>query len=367
MLSERGAGIVSVVVPDRNGVMGDVVLGYKDEESYLNDGPCMGKIPGRYANRIADGRFCLDGKWFDLVKNHPEYQLHGGPDGFANRLWKVLRSSERQVLFALDSPDGDQGYPGNMHVEALYSWEDDNSLRLELTATTDAPTVINLTNHTYWNLDGEDSGSIFGHNLRLNASRWLITDASLVPTGEIASVNGTPMDFRKGKPIGQDIKADFPALKYGKGYDNCWIIDGTPVSEEVPKSGDISGSGKIPAPVGAYGAGEAPASAVTAVEDAPRLEETVMQGLKPAAELSSAVSGRRLEVWTDQPAAQVYTGNWLEGSPVSKSGRSYHDYDGVAIECQDLPDAPNHPAFPSTELRPGQTYRRTIIFKLSVD
>ena len=159
MLTERGAGIVSVVVPDRNGVMGDVVLGYKDEESYLNDGPCMGKIPGRYANRIADGRFCLDGKEYRLVKNHPDYQLHGGPDGFANRLWKVLRSSECQVLFALDSPDGDQGYPGNMHVEALYSWEDDNSLRLELTATTDAPTVINLTNHTYWNLDGEDSGA----------------------------------------------------------------------------------------------------------------------------------------------------------------------------------------------------------------
>ena len=318
MLTERGAGIVSVVVPDRNGVMGDVVLGYKDEESYLNDGPCMGKIPGRYANRIADGRFCLDGKWFDLVKNHPEYQLHGGPDGFANRLWKVLRSSECQVLFALDSPDGDQGYPGAMHVEALYSWEDDNSLRLEITATTDAPTVINLTNHTYWNLDGEDSGSILGHALKLNASRWLATSEALIPTGEFAPVEDTPMDFRTAKPIGRDIKADFPALKYGKGYDNCWVLDGA-------------------------------------------------TGLKLAAELSSAVSGRRLEVWTDQPAAQVYTGNWLEGSPVSKSGRSYHDYDGMAIECQDLPDAPNHPAFPSTELRPGQTYRRTILFKLSTD
>ncbi len=257
-------------------------------------------------------------KWFDLVKNNPEYQLHGGPDGFANRLWKVLRSSECQVLFALDSPDGDQGYPGAMHVEALYSWEDDNSLRLEITATTDAPTVINLTNHTYWNLDGEDSGSILGHALKLNASRWLATSEALIPTGEFAPVEDTPMDFRTAKPIGRDIKADFPALKYGKGYDNCWVLDGA-------------------------------------------------TGLKLAAELSSAVSGRRLEVWTDQPAAQVYTGNWLEGSPVSKSGRSYHDYDGVAIECQDLPDAPNHPAFPSTELRPGQTYRRTILFKLSTD
>lgn len=337
MLSERGAGIVSVVVPDRNGVMGDVVLGYKDEESYLNDGPCMGKIPGRYANRIADGRFCLDGKWFDLVKNHPEYQLHGGPDGFANRLWKVLRSSERQVLFALDSPDGDQGYPGNMHVEALYSWEDDNSLRLELTATTDAPTVINLTNHTYWNLDGEDSGSIFNHVLKLNASRWLVTSEALIPTGEFAPVEDTPMDFRTAKPIGRDIKADFPTLKYGKGYDNCWVID----EEQDMGNPDTDEPGKEPV--------------------------RKMSGLKPAAELSSAVSGRRLEVWTDQPGVQVYTGNWLDGSPVSKSGRSYHDYDGVAIECQDLPDAPNHPAFPSTELRPGQTWLRTILFKLSVD
>ena len=222
------------------------------------------------------------------------------------------------MLFALDSPDGDQGYPGALHVEALYSWEDDNSLRLEIKATTDAPTVVNLTNHTYWNLDGEDSGSILDHVLKLNASRWLVTSEALIPTGEFALVEDTPMDFRTAKPIGRDIKADFPTLKYGKGYDNCWVLDGA-------------------------------------------------TGLKLAAELSSAVSGRRLEVWTDQPAAQVYTGNWLEGSPVSKSGRSYHDYDGVAIECQDLPDAPNHPAFPSTELRPGQTYRRTILFRLSTD
>ena len=337
MLTERGAGIVSVVVPDRNGVMGDVVLGYRDEASYLGDGPCAGKIPGRFANRIDGGRFTLDGKEYQLVKNNPGYQLHGGPDGFANRLWEVLRSSDSQVLMALDSPDGDQGYPGAMHVEALYSWEDDNSLRLEITATTDAPTVVNLTNHTYWNLDGEDSGSIFGHNLRLNASRWLITDASLVPTGEIASVDGTPMDFRKGKPIGQDIKADFPALKYGKGYDNCWIID----EEQDMGNPDTDEPGKEPG--------------------------RKMSGLKLGAELSSAVSGRRLEVWTDQPGVQVYTGNWLEGSPVSKSGRPYRDYDGVTIECQDLPDAPNHPAFPSTELRPGQTWHRTILFKLSVD
>ena len=316
MLTERGAGIVSIVVPDRNGVMGDVVLGYRDEESYLADGPCAGKIPGRFANRIDGGRFTLDGKEYQLVKNNPGYQLHGGPDGFSNRLWKASRISDTEVILTLDSPDGDQGYPGNMHVEATYTWSDDNSLTLSIKATTDAPTIINLTNHTYWNLDGEDSGSILDHVLKLNASRWLATSEALIPTGELAPVEGTPMDFRTAKPIGRDIKADFPALKYGKGYDNCWVLDGAP-------------------------------------------------GLKIAAELSSAVSGRRLEIWTDQPAAQVYTGNWLDGSPLSKSGRPYRDYDGVAIECQGFPDAPHHPDFPSCVLRPGETYSRTIIFKLN--
>ena len=316
MLTERGAGIVSIVVPDRNGVMGDVVLGYRNEESYLADGPCAGKIPGRFANRIDGGRFTLDGKEYQLVKNNPGYQLHGGPDGFSNRLWKASRISDTEVILTLDSPDGDQGYPGNMHVEATYTWSDDNSLTLSIKATTDAPTIINLTNHTYWNLDGEDSGSILDHVLKLNASRWLATSEALIPTGELASVEGTPMDFRTAKPIGRDIKADFPALKYGKGYDNCWVLDGAP-------------------------------------------------GLKLAAELSSAVSGRRLEIWTDQPAAQVYTGNWLDGSPLSKSGRPYRDYDGVAIECQGFPDAPHHPDFPSCVLRPGETYSRTIIFKLN--
>ena len=316
MLTERGAGIVSIVVPDRNGVMGDVVLGYRDEESYLGDGPCAGKIPGRFANRIAGGCFTLDGREYQLVKNNPDYQLHGGPDGFSNRLWKVAQTSESRAVFTLDSPDGDQGYPGAMHVEATYTWGDDNALTLEIKATADKPTVVNLTNHTYWNLDGEDSGSIFDHVLRINASRWLVTSEALIPTGELAPVEGTPMDFRTAKPIGRDIKADFPALRYGKGYDNCWVLDGQP-------------------------------------------------GLKLAAELSSETSGRRLEIWTDQPAAQVYTGNWLDGSPVSKSGRSYRDYDGVAIECQGFPDAPNHPDFPSCVLRPGETWSRTIIFKLN--
>ena len=316
MLTERGAGIVSIVVPDRNGVMGDVVLGYRDEESYLGDGPCAGKIPGRFANRIAGGCFTLDGREYQLVKNNPDYQLHGGPDGFSNRLWKATQTSDTRVTFTLDSPDGDQGYPGAMHVEATYTWGNDNALTLEIKATADKPTVVNLTNHTYWNLDGEDSGSIFDHVLKINASRWLVTSEALIPTGELASVEGTPMDFRTAKPIGRDIKADFPALRYGKGYDNCWVLDGQP-------------------------------------------------GLKLAAELSSETSGRRLDIWTDQPAAQVYTGNWLDGSPVSKSGRSYRDYDGVAIECQGFPDAPNHPDFPSCVLRPGETYSRTIIFKLS--
>ncbi|HIT48277.1 MAG TPA: galactose mutarotase [Candidatus Coprenecus stercoripullorum] len=316
LLTARGAGVVSIVVPDRNGVMDDVVLGYKDEESYIGDGPCSGKIPGRFANRIAGGHFVLDGKDIFLLKNRPGYQLHGGPDGFAERLWDIESVSHNRAVFALESKDGDQGYPGCMNVHAAYTWGDDDSLELELTATTDAPTAVNLTNHTYWNLRGENSGSILDHELQINASRWLVTDETLIPTGETASVGNTPMDFRTPKPVGRDMGMDFPALKYGKGYDNCWVIDG--------------------------GA-----------------------GIKHAATLSDAVSGRKLEIWTDQPAVQVYTGNWLAGSPQSKSGRSYNDYEGIAIECQGFPDAPNHPDFPSCILRPGETYRRTVIFRLS--
>ena len=318
ILTPIGAGVVSVIVPDKNGVMGDVVLGYRDSESYIGDGPCSGKIPGRYANRIAGGRFILDGKEYSLEINNGPNHLHGGSNSYANREWTIEQQSENSVTFTLYSPDNDQSYPGDLNISARYTWSDDQTLSLEIKATTQSATILNLTNHTYWNLRGEDSGTILDHLLKLNASAWLPTDETLIPTGEIAPVEGTPMDFRKEKRIGEDIEKDFPALKYGKGYDNCWVID--------------------------------------------RKDDS----LACAAVLSDPVSGRCLEVWTTQKGVQVYTGNWLSGSPVSKSGRSYNDYEGVAIECQNFPDAPNKENFPNAILRKGEVYRELIEFRISV-
>lgn len=316
-LCNVGAGITSVVVPDREGAMADVLLGYDDPRDYVGDGPCMGKIPGRYANRIAAGRFTLDGVAYEVPVNCGPNHLHGGPDGFANQLWTASIEGE-SVVFSLHSADGHAGFPSALDVVAKYMWNDDNCLMLNISATTDGATVLNLTNHAYWNLSGHDTGSALDHHLRLWASRWLPTDPSLVPTGELQAVAGTPMDFTMPQVIGSRIEADFDALRYGKGYDNCWVIDGA---------------------------------------------ENVM---RRAAELYDPKSGRVMTVATDQPAVQVYTGNWLDDSPMGKGAYKYHDYAGVAIECQNFPDAPNHPSFPTSVLRRGERYDRTISFAFSV-
>lgn len=316
--SSVGAGIVAAVVPDRDGKLADVVLGYSSPLSYFDDGPCAGKIPGRYANRIAKGRFTLDGKEYTLPVNNGPNHLHGGPKGFQNQVWDS-RIHEDGVEFMYYSEGGEMGYPGALKAVARYEWSEENELRLTLTAETDAPTVVNLTNHAYFNLNGEGSGSVLGHELKLNASEYLPTDDTLIPEGESEPVAGTPMDFVTAKPLGRDIKEDFPALKYGKGYDNCWVIDGTEPGQ-----------------------------------------------LQTAAELYAPESGRLLEVTTTQPGVQVYTGNWLAGCPEGKCGRSYNDYDGVAIECQHFPDSPNHPDYPSAVLRPGETFEEAIIFAFKV-
>ncbi len=316
-LSSLGAGINSVVVPDASGKMDNVVLGYRDPASYIADGPCAGKVPGRFANRIAKGHFSIGDKEYTLPINNGPNSLHGGPDGFMNRIWNSRLDGDT-VVFELTSPDGDAGYPGELQAEARYTWSDDCTLTLRLLAHTDAPTVVNLTNHTYWNLEGENSGSVLDHTLWLAASHYLPTDDTLIPTGEIAPVEGTPMDFTKFRRLGDDIHADFPAITYGKGYDNCWMVDD-------------------------YRPGV----------------------LRHIATLNAPHSGRVLEVSTTQPAAQVYAGCWLAGSPENPEGRSYNDYDGVAIECQNAPDAPNKPQFPSALLLPGQTYDQTITFHIS--
>ena len=313
-LSSVGAGIVSVVVPDKDGNLADVTLGYPDPMSYFGDGPCAGKIPGRYANRIALGKFALDGKEYDLPINNGPNHLHGGPDGFQNKVWES-RENAGGVEFLCYSEDGEMGYPGALKAVARYEWTEENELRLTLTAESDAPTIINLTNHAYFNLNGEGNGDILGHVLRLNASEYLPTTDSLIPLGESESVAGTPMDFINEKVIGSEIKEDFAALNFGKGYDNCWVIDG-------------------------YEPGQ----------------------IQEAAYLYAPESGRTLSVYTTQPGVQVYTGNWLSGCPAGKSGHTYNDYDGVAIECQNFPDAPNKPDYPSPVLRPGNVYEEAIIF-----
>ncbi|MCI6758222.1 MAG: galactose mutarotase, partial [Bacteroides sp.] len=262
--------------------------------------------------------FTLDGKEYTLPINNACNHLHGGPDGFQNQVWDS-RIEGDAVEFMYFSEDGEAGYPGNLKVVAHYEWSEENELALTFTAETDAPTVVNLTNHAYFNLNGEGSGTVLNHVLKLNASEFLPTDETLIPVGTAEDVAGTPMDFVNAKPLGRDIKADFPALNYGKGYDNCYVIDGAEPGQ-----------------------------------------------IQSAAELYSPESGRVLEVLTTQPGVQIYTGNWLEGCPVGKNGHIYHDYDAVAIECQHYPDSPNEPEFPTTVLRPGEVFQQAIIFAFSV-
>ena len=313
VLSSLGAGILEVNVPNKMGKLENVALGYAKPSDYLDDGPCMGKIPGRYANRIAGGKFSIDGKEFSLAVNNGPNHLHGGPTGFQNRIWESCIMPDG-VRFTYVSADGEEGYPGQLTVTAEYRWTDRNKLHLTLKATTTKDTVVNLTNHVYWNLRGADSGNALDHKLRINAKKYLVTDENLTPTGELAEVAGTPMDFRKLKAIGSRIRANFPALVYGKGYDNCWVLDS---------------------------------------EDAVVMKE--------------AVSGRKMTIRTNQPGVQVYTGNWLVGCPVNRSGLRYLDYDGIAIEAQGFPDAPNHPDFPSQLLKAGNEYSRFIEFAFSTE
>lgn len=316
VLSNLGAAIIGINVPDKAGKLADVVIGYGKPESYFGDGPCAGKCPGRFANRIAAGKFTLDGVEYTLPINNGPNHLHGGPEGIQNQVWES-RKHKGGVEFKYTAADGEMGYPGNITIVARYEWSDANELRLTFSARCDKATVVNLTNHAYFNLNGK--GSVLQHYLRLNASEYLPTDPTLIPLGDSEPVAGTPMDFLNAKTLGRDIHKDFPALNYGKGYDACWCIDG-------------------------YMPGQ----------------------LQEAAELWSKRSGRVLKVYTTQPGVQVYTGNWLSGCPAGKRGRIYSDYSAVAIECQLYPDSPNKPEYPSTVLRPGKVFHEAIIFAFGV-
>ena len=333
-LSSLGAGITSIVVPDCQGRKTDVVLGYTHPLDYMDDSACAGKTPGRFANRIAKGRFSIDGQTYHLAINNYPNALHGGPKGFHNVVWNAEitntsnnandsnKDDQNMVLFTYDAADGEEGYPGNMHVEVAYAWSDNDELTITYKATTDRPTIVNLTNHAYFNLSGEDSGSCLGHCLKLDSHQWLPADNTDIPLGTIAPVAGTPMDFTSLKPLGRDINKDFYNLKPGKGYNHFFLIDGW------------KGDGQ-------------PLHAAT---------------------LTDSRSGRRLDISTTQCGIMLYTGNWLaDNRPESKSGRHYGDHDGVALECQGAPDAPNQPQLPSQRLNPGETYRQTIKYSFSTE
>ncbi|MBQ2729119.1 MAG: galactose mutarotase [Alistipes sp.] len=314
-LSNYGATILSVVVPDRNGKMDDVVLGYRDAEGYFFDGPAMGKSVGRYANRIALGRMTIEGEKYQLEINNGQNHLHGGTKNFANRVWES-RVETNRVVMSLTSEDGDQKFPGELVVEAIFDFDDENQLEITYLAKSDRTTVVNLTNHAYFNLNGEGSGTVLDHELQLNTSRVLEMSPTQIPTGTWLDVEGTAQDFRSFRRIGDGIDAEFNHIRDFKGYDHPFPIDGW--KKHI---------------LGEVGA------------------------------LRSAVSGRLMKVYSSQPSVMIYTGNWLEGSPVAKSGKGYADYDGVAIECQNYPDAPNQPAFPSALLEAGELYCEKIVYR----
>lgn len=321
-VTEYGAILVSMEAPDKSGKLADLTHGYDSLEGWLTNTFYFGATVGRFGNRIKDGKFTLDGKNHNLpTNNHPRgfpCHLHGGLKGFDKVLWSGKVTANNGVEFSYTAKDGEEGYPGNLSVKVAYTLTDDNELKWEAQATTDAPTILNIVNHTYWNLSGDPSTTINDHVLMLDADRYLPTDAGLIPTGRIDSVAGTPMDFTKPATIGDRIDADFEALKLAGGYDHAWVM----------KEGG---------------------------------------GVRLAARLKDPKSGRVMEVSTDQPAIQFYGGNFLDGKAIGKGGVVYVRRSALCLETEGFPDAPNHPSFPSPVLRPGETYWHTMIHKFSAE
>lgn len=315
-----GGIVQSIWVPDRDGELGDVALGFDELEAYLAKSPYFGCITGRYANRIAKGKFTLDGKTYTLATNNDVNHLHGGDKGFDKRVWNAKFTSPQSVELTYTSPDGDQGYPGALTTKVTYTLTDDNALRIDYAATTDKPTVLNLTNHTYFNLSGAGRGTILDHLLTLKADRFNPTDATNIPTGELRPVAGTPFDFRQPTAIGQRIDLANEQLKVGQGYDHNYVL-------KDRRDG--------------------------------KLEEKIARVVDPE-------SGRVLEVSTTEPGLQLYTGNFLDGME-GKYGRHYVRRGAFCLEAQTFPDSPNQTSFPSPILRPGETYQQTTIYHFSAE
>jgi len=317
-LTDYGGIVISIIVPDRDGNMEDVVLGYDSLADYLKDNPYFGCIVGRYGNRLANGKFILDGKEYSLAVNNDKNHLHGGIKGFDKVVWdhqQVRTDRGIGIKFLYTSKDGEEGYPGNLTCTVTYTLTDENELKIDYEATTDKKTVLNLTHHSYFNLAGHGNGNILDHKLMLNADRFTPVDDTLIPTGELRPVKGTPMDFSKSMVIGDRIDEDDEQLKYGRGYDHNWVFakcDGT---------------------------------------------------LRLQGEVYEPKTGRVMEVHTTEPGVQFYSGNFLDGSNIGKQGKVYQHRYGFCLETQHFPDSPNHPEFPTTVLEPGQMYKHTTIYK----
>ena len=319
-VTNYGGYLVSLKVPDRNGKSADIVLGFDDLDGYVNNNThkgtaYLGPIVGRYANRIARGSFTLEGRQYSLAINNGPNALHGGPHGFHQVVWKGRLLPEGVELTYL-SKDGEEGYPGNLNVVVGYTLSQ-GALTIDYSATTDKDTILNLTNHTYFNLKGAGQGDILDHDLILRASRFTWADSNLTPTGELKSVEGTPLDFRKSTRIGERIDSDYEQLRVAGGYDQNFVLDA--------------------------GGRE----------------------LAEAAEVYEPSSGRVMRVLTDQPGVQFYTGNFFDGTIKGKSGIAYQRRYGLCLETQHFPDSPNHPEFPTTELKPGERFHRVTVFAFS--
>ena len=317
-----GGIIVSLRVPDKKGVLADVVLGFDTLDAYLNNTPYFGAIIGRYANRIANGKFALDGVEYRLARNNGMNSLHGGLKGFDKVLWHSEQFENNHgigVVFTYTSKDGEEGYPGNLKATVTYTLTDQSELQIEYEATTDKATSVNLTNHSYFNLAGEGNGDILKHELMLDADRFTLVDSALIPTGELRSVARTPFDFTKSTAIGVRINANNEQLAIAHGYDHNFVLN--------RKS----------------------------------------SGLELAGRVNERQTGRVLEVYTTEPGVQFYTGNFLDGTITGKNGHAYKKHSALCVETQHFPDSPNHPHFPSTILKPELNYHSRTVYKFSTE
>ena len=322
-ITNYGGAVVSLKVPDRGGKLADVVLGYDGIDGYVNDKSYFGALVGRYGNRIGHAQFVLDGKTYTLAENNGENSLHGGVKGFNKAVWtaKTLSKKDGQLLeLSYLSKDGEEGFPGNLKVTVTYTWTDANALKIEYSATTDKKTVVNLTNHSYFNLAGQGSGDILGHLMTIEADKFTPVDSGLIPTGELRDVAGTPFDFRNSTAIGARISQDDEQLKLGGGYDHNFVLRRSAGSSE-----------------------------------------------SLAARVVEPTSGRVLEVWTTEPGVQFYTGNFLDGKSAGKGGATYPKRSAFCLETQHFPDSPNQPKFPSVALNPGERYHTITTYKFSAE